>query len=35
MNIYKLYGTIGPWATPAPAAIALAGRLYGEWGGKV
>lgn len=31
MNIYKFYGLIGPWATPAPAAIALAGRLYGEW----
>lgn len=31
MNIYQIYGRIGPWATPAPAAIALAGRLYGEW----
>lgn len=31
MNIYQLYGKIGPWATPAPAAIALSGRLYGEW----
>lgn len=31
MNIYQLYGKIGPWATPAPAALALAGRLYGEW----
>ncbi len=31
MNIYQFYGRIGPWATPAPAAIALAGRLYGEW----
>lgn len=31
MNIYKFYGMIGPWATPAPAAIALAGRLFGEW----
>lgn len=31
MNIYQFYGKIGPWATPAPAAIALAGRLFGEW----
>lgn len=31
MNIYQVYGKIGPWATPAPAAIALAGRLFGEW----
>lgn len=31
MNIYRIYGQIGPWATPAPAAIALAGRLFGEW----
>ena len=31
MNVYQLYGKIGPWATPAPAAIALAGRLFGEW----
>ena len=31
MNIYQFYGKIGPWATPAPAAIAMAGRLYGEW----
>lgn len=31
MNVYQLYGKIGPWATPAPAALALAGRLYGEW----
>lgn len=31
MNIYQVYGRIGPWATPAPAAIALAGRLFGEW----
>jgi hypothetical protein len=34
MNIYQFYGKIGPWATPAPAAIALAGRLYGEWAGQ-
>lgn len=33
MNVYQLYGKIGPWATPAPAAIALAGRLFGEWQG--
>lgn len=31
MNVYQFYGRIGPWATPAPAAIALAGRLFGEW----
>lgn len=30
MNIYKIYAIIGPWTTPAPAAIALAARLYGE-----
>jgi len=31
MNIYQFYGKIAPWSAPAPAAIALAGRLYGEW----
>lgn len=30
MNIYNLYSVIGPWVTPAPAAIALAARLYGQ-----
>lgn len=34
MNVYQFYGKIGPWATPAPAALALAGRLYGEWAAK-
>lgn len=33
MTIYDRYAMIGPWAVPAPASIALAGRVLGEWTG--
>lgn len=30
MNIYKIYAIIGPWTTPAPAAIMLSIKAFNE-----